>query len=87
MAINPGKRSIALDLKHPDDLVAVHALIAGADVFVLNIRSKAAERLGLDYNSVRAMNPDIIYVHCVGLGQDGPYADLPRGRHLSQRCP
>ena len=76
MAINRGKRSVALDLKQSDDLAAVHALIAGADVFILNIRGKAAERLGLDYNSVRAMNPDIIYVHCVGFGQDGPYADL-----------
>jgi crotonobetainyl-CoA:carnitine CoA-transferase CaiB-like acyl-CoA transferase len=42
----------------------------------LNVRGKAVERLGLDYASVRSINPDIIYVHCVGFGQDGPYADL-----------
>jgi crotonobetainyl-CoA:carnitine CoA-transferase CaiB-like acyl-CoA transferase len=76
MAINHGKRSIALDLKQANDLAAVHALITDADVFILNIRGKAAERLGLDYASVQALRPDIIYVHCVGFGQDGPYADL-----------
>jgi crotonobetainyl-CoA:carnitine CoA-transferase CaiB-like acyl-CoA transferase len=47
-----------------------------ADVFVLNFRGKAAERLGLDYASVKTINPDIIYVHCIGFAQDGPYADL-----------
>ena len=76
MAINRGKRSLALDLKKADALAALHLLIADADVFILNIRGKAAERLGLDYESVRTTKPDIIYVHCVGFGQDGPYADL-----------
>ena len=71
MAINRGKCSIALDLKQADDLAAVHALLADADVFILNIRGKAAERLGLDYVSVQALRPDVIYVHCVGFGQDG----------------
>src|SRR3546814_13464642 len=52
------------------------ALLADADVFVLNVRGKAVERLGLDYDAVKAINPDIIYAHCVGFGQDGPYADL-----------
>lgn len=76
MAINRGKRSIALDLKNPDDLACMKALVADADVFVLNVRGKAVERLGLDYPAVRAIRPDIIYAHCVGFGQDGPYADL-----------
>jgi crotonobetainyl-CoA:carnitine CoA-transferase CaiB-like acyl-CoA transferase len=52
------------------------ALLADADVFVLNVRGKAVERLGLDYEAVKAINPGIIYAHCVGFGQDGPYADL-----------
>lgn len=77
MAINRGKRSIALDLKADDDRQVMQALLADADVFILNVRGKAAERLGLDYASVKAIRPDIIYVHCVGFGQDGPYADLP----------
>lgn len=73
---NHGKRSIALDLKQPDDSAVIRQLLAEADVFVANVRGKPLERLGLDYDAVRAIRPDIIYVHCVGFGQDGPYADL-----------
>ena len=76
MAFNRGKQSIALDLKNPDDLAAMKALLREADVFVLNVRGKAVERLGLDYETVKALNPEIIYAHCVGFRQDGPYADL-----------
>lgn len=76
MAINRGKQSVVLDLKNPDDLACMKALLADADVFVLNVRGKAVERLGLGYAAVQAINPDIIYAHCVGFGQDGPYADL-----------
>ncbi len=76
MAINRGKQSVTLDLKTSDDLACMKALLDDADVFVLNVRGKAVERLGLDYAAVRAINPDIIYAHCVGFGQDGPYADL-----------
>ncbi|MGJ3649507.1 CaiB/BaiF CoA transferase family protein [Sphingomonas sp. GlSt437] len=77
IAINRGKQSVMLDLKSPDDAATMRNLLAEADIFVLNVRGKAAERLGLDYDSVRAVRPDIIYLHCVGFGQDGPYADLP----------
>jgi len=76
MAINRGKRSFALDLKQAEDLAAMKALLVDADVFIVNVRGKAVERLGLDYESVRAIRPEIIYVHCVGFGQTGPYADL-----------
>lgn len=76
MAVNRGKRSIALDLKAADDLAVMHALLAEADLFVVNVRGNALKRLGLDYAAVRALNPRLIYVHCVGFGQDGPYADL-----------
>ena len=76
-AINGGKRSVALDLKDPTDLATMHALLGDADVFVLNVRGAAAARLGLDYEAVRALNPGIIYVHCVGFGEDGPYAGTP----------
>jgi len=75
-AINRGKQSIALDLKNSADLETMKALLAEADVFVLNVRGKAVERLGLDYDAVKALNPNIIYAHCVGFGQSGPYADL-----------
>lgn len=76
LAVNRGKRSIALDLKAEDDLAVMRDLLRDADLFVVNVRGKALERLGLDYESVRALNPRIIYVHCVGFGQHGPYADL-----------
>lgn len=76
LAINRGKQSVALDLKKSDDLARMTALLKDADVFILNVRGKAVERLGLDYEAVKAINPNIIYAHCVGFGQDGPYADL-----------
>jgi len=77
LALNRGKQSVLLDLKKPDDLATMKRLLADADVFVSNVRGQGMERLGLDYESVRQIRPDIIYVHCVGFGQDGPYADLP----------
>lgn len=76
LALNRGKRSIALDLKDPADQAVMRQLLDEADLFVVNVRGKALERLGLDYETVRERNPQIIYVHCVGFGQDGPYADL-----------
>lgn len=76
LAINRGKQSVTLNLKNPDDLACMNALLREADVFVCNVRGKAMERLGLDYETVRAANPGIVYAHCVGFGQDGPYADL-----------
>lgn len=76
MALNRGKTSLALDLKKDEDLERMRELIAGADVFVHNVRAKGVARLGLDEESVRRLNPGIIYIHCVGFAQDGPYADL-----------
>ena len=76
MAVNRGKRSIALDLKAEADRAVMLELLSDADLFVVNVRGKALERLGLDYDSLRALNPRLIYVHCVGFGQTGPYADL-----------
>ena len=76
LTVNRGKRSIALDLKKPDDAAVLRDLVAGADVFFHNIRGKAIERLGFDYAGCKALKPDIIYVHGTGFGQDGPYADL-----------
>ncbi|WP_292966835.1 CaiB/BaiF CoA transferase family protein [Novosphingobium sp. UBA1939] len=76
MTLNRGKRSIALDLKQPADAEVMRGLLADADVFVHNVRGAGIARLGFDYESVRAIRPDIIYVHCVGFGSDGPYAGL-----------
>lgn len=76
LAINAGKQSVALDLKQASDLAAMKVLLADADVFIHNVRKKGVTRLGLDYESVKAVNAEIIYAHCVGFGQSGPYADL-----------
>lgn len=76
MALNRGKKSVALDLKDEGDRAVMLDLLRNADVFVVNVRGKALERIGLDYDTLKAINPGLIYVHCVGFGQDGPYADL-----------
>ena len=76
MTLGRGKRSVALDLKQAADKEVLRKLLATADVFIHNIRADAIERLGFDYESVKALKPDIIYVHCVGFGSDGPYAEL-----------
>ncbi len=76
LTVNRGKRSIALDLKQPEDAAVLRDLVASADVFFHNVRAKAIARLGFDYAGCKAMKDDIIYVHGTGFGQDGPYADL-----------
>lgn len=75
LALNHGKRSVALDLKSLEGKAQLLDLAKDADVFILNQRANAARRLGLDYDSIRKINPDVIYAHCVGFGQSGPYAD------------
>ena len=76
MALNRGKRSIVLDLKSLEDQARLRQLLETADIFIHNIREKAIRRLGFAYEDVKAIKPDIIYVHCVGFGSTGPYADL-----------
>jgi len=74
---NRNKRSVALDLKHPDGLAAAHKLIAGADVVVQNFRAGVAERIGIGWDKARELNPRIIYASIAGFGFKGPYADKP----------
>jgi crotonobetainyl-CoA:carnitine CoA-transferase CaiB-like acyl-CoA transferase len=76
MTLNRGKRSVVLDLKDDGDLETMRALLKTADVFIHNVRAKAIEKLGFSYGAVKALKPDIVYVHCVGFGSGGPYADL-----------
>jgi crotonobetainyl-CoA:carnitine CoA-transferase CaiB-like acyl-CoA transferase len=66
------KRSIAIDLKHPEGLALAHKLIAGADVMCHNMRPGTAEKLGIDYETARRLRPDIIYLHSPGFGNAGP---------------
>jgi crotonobetainyl-CoA:carnitine CoA-transferase CaiB-like acyl-CoA transferase len=76
LTINRGKRSIMLDLKRDEDSGTLNKLLKTADIFVHNVRAKAIEKLGFGYDAVKAIKPDIIYVHCTGFGQNGPYRDL-----------
>jgi crotonobetainyl-CoA:carnitine CoA-transferase CaiB-like acyl-CoA transferase len=71
---NRNKRGVMLDLKSPDGKAAAMALAARADVLVSNVRPQGLARLGLDYDSVRAGNPRIIYCAAVGYGSGGPDA-------------
>ena len=76
IALNRGKKSLVLDLKQTDDVAILRDLLSTADVFLHNVREAAIDRLGFGYEAVKALNPEIIYVHCVGFGSDGPYAGL-----------
>ena len=75
--LNAGKRSIVLDLKRAEAVAAVRRLIDGADIVLENYRPGVMKRLGLDYASVSADNPRLIFCSISGYGQTGPAADKP----------
>ncbi len=74
---NRGKRSVVLDTGRPEDRAALIKLLRDSDVFVTNLRPGALKRAGLDYDSVRAEAPKLIYASISGYGLEGPDADLP----------
>lgn len=84
LTTNRNKRSVALDLKQPDDREALQRLIGRADVFVTSVRAEALERLDLGETAVRGLNPNIIHAHATGFGSDGPYAGEPAYDDLIQ---
>jgi len=71
--LHRNKRAICLDLKSADGLAAFMRLARTADVVVENMRANVKHRLGVDYESVKAINPGIVYGSISGFGQDGPY--------------
>jgi crotonobetainyl-CoA:carnitine CoA-transferase CaiB-like acyl-CoA transferase len=75
--INRNKRSFAADLKRPEDLALVRQLVARADVMIHNFRPGVMERIGLDFVSVQALNPRIVYAAVTGYGDEGPWRDKP----------
>jgi len=83
-AINRNKESFAADMKNPADLAALRRLLARADVVIQNFRPGVIERLGLDYASVRTINPRIVYASITGYGPDGPWAQRPGQDLLAQ---
>lgn len=82
--LNRNKRSLVLDLKRPEGREACLRLAAGCDALIYNTRPQAMARLGLDYPAVAEANPKIVYVGCVGYGEDGPYAGKPAYDDLIQ---
>jgi len=77
LAVNRNKRSLAVDLKSPEGVAALRALIPQVDVVVHNMRVAAVERLGLGYEAVAKLNPRVVYCAATGFGQDGPHRDKP----------
>jgi len=75
LAVNRNKRGITLDLKRRDAVAVLERLVATADVLVENYRPGVARRLGIDYATLGALNPRLIYCSISGFGQTGPYAD------------
>jgi len=74
LSCNRSKRSLAVDLKAPEGLAVVRKLAGTADVLVQNFRPGAIERMGLGEETVRAIQPDIVYVSISGFGESGPYS-------------
>jgi crotonobetainyl-CoA:carnitine CoA-transferase CaiB-like acyl-CoA transferase len=84
LGCNRGKRSIALDLKDPRGQAVLHRLIADADVIHHNMRTGVAERLGADYETVRRINPSVVYCHTRGFEATGPRSRLPGNDQTGQ---
>lgn len=72
--LNRSKESVALDLKHPEDVALLHRIVAAADVFVQNLAPGAADRLGLSAAELRAANPRLVHASISGYGEGGPYS-------------
>jgi CoA:oxalate CoA-transferase len=75
--LNAGKKSLVLDLKSPKAIEVIRTLVASADILVENFRPGVMRRLKLDYESLRQLNPKLIYCSISGYGQTGPSAELP----------
>lgn len=77
LQLNRNKQSLAIDLKAPAARQAFQRLVAGADIFMSNVRPSGMAGLALDYQAVRAINPAIIYCAAYGFSEGGPYAGRP----------
>jgi crotonobetainyl-CoA:carnitine CoA-transferase CaiB-like acyl-CoA transferase len=82
--LHRNKRSITLDLKQPEGLDILKRLVRDADVVVENYRPDVKFRLGVDYESLRKINPHLVYASVSGFGQDGPYRDRPGFDQIAQ---
>ena len=84
LAVNRSKRSVALDFKDPADRAAALVLASRSDVVIQNFRAGAIERIGLGYEAVRALRPDIVYCSLTGFGSDRDPPDRPGYDFIAQ---
>ena len=82
--LHRNKRAMTLNLKDPKGLEVFKRLVAKADVIVENFRPDVKDKLGIDYASMRAINPRLVYASISGFGQDGPYAKRPGFDQIAQ---
>ena len=84
LSINRNKRSLTLNFKEPEAIKIFLKLVEKADVVVENFTPGVMKRFGLDYDTVKAINPSIIYCSISGFGQDGPYQNRPAYDQIMQ---
>jgi len=77
LSLNRNKRSLAINLKAEEGRQVIYELARTADVFLQNYRPGVAQRLGVDYATIRDLNPRLVYVSISGYGEEGPYLDRP----------
>jgi crotonobetainyl-CoA:carnitine CoA-transferase CaiB-like acyl-CoA transferase len=82
--LHRNKRAMALDLKNPEGIAIFKKMVAKADIVVENYRPDVKNRLGIDYESLKAINKRIILASISGFGQDGPYKDRPGVDQIAQ---
>ncbi|MEX0408624.1 CoA transferase [Aquibium sp. LZ166] len=77
LSVNKNKRSIALDLKRPEGLAVLHRMVAQSDVVIESYRTGVAARLGIDYETLRKLQPRLVHASISGFGRSGPLAEIP----------
>ncbi len=82
--LHRNKRAITLNLKTPEGIAVLKHLVKDADVVVENYRPDVKHRLGIDYETFKAINPRLVYASISGFGQDGPYASRPGFDQIAQ---
>ena len=82
--LHRNKRSITLDLKAPEGIEVLKRLAAKADVLIENYRPDVKDRLGFDYETMKRVNPRLVYTSISGFGQDGPYRNRPGLDQIAQ---
>jgi crotonobetainyl-CoA:carnitine CoA-transferase CaiB-like acyl-CoA transferase len=84
MNLHRNKRSMTLNLKSAEGIAAFKKMVKKADVVVENFRPDVKARLGIDYKTLRKINPRLVYASISGFGQDGPYAERPGFDQIAQ---